>query len=39
MNMKETIIKVFWKFLSLLPEGIKTRLELFENKITEVMRR
>ena len=39
MNMKETIIKVFWKFLSLLTEGIKARLEPFKDKITEVMRK
>ena len=39
MNMKETIIRVFWKFLSLLPGGIKAGLEPFKNKITEVMRK
>ena len=39
MNMKETIVKVFRKFVSLIPEGMKARLEPFKNKITEVMRK
>ena len=39
MNMKGPIVKVFRKFVSLIPEGMKARLKPFKNKITEVMRK
>lgn len=36
VSMKE---RAFRKFVSLIPEGMKARLEPFKNKITEVMRK
>jgi hypothetical protein len=35
MNMKE---RVFRKFVSLIPEGIRERLKPFKDRITEVLR-
>ena len=38
MNMKETIVKVFRKFVSLIPEGVKGRQKPVTKRITEAMK-
>ena len=38
MNMKETIVKVFRKFVSLIPEGVKGRQKPVMERITEAMK-